>query len=162
MSSIELIGRVSTFLYCKLYIQNYQDYYEWRAQASQLLAIMFSCVLISLVSLFKILLERSHGSISCLYLGTFLSLSYEAILIIHQKTFRFVCLNTYKFNIYIGKHCSILCVLCSFYSVLQSSLLHLKAPTWMSVFLLNNPASKIPRHSLVHQLQLDLYFILVL
>lgn len=64
---------------------------------------------LALMSLCKILLERSHSSISMIFLifstdlslGMFLPLIFEMILIFHsicQKTFRFVYLNPYKLN----------------------------------------------------------------
>lgn len=86
------------------------------------LQLCFPASSLALMSLCKVLLERSHSSISMIFLifstdlslGMFLPLIFEMILIFNsicQKTFRFVYLNPYKLNIYIGKHCSILCVL---------------------------------------------------
>lgn len=108
------------------------------------LQLCFPASSLALMSLCKILLERSHSSISMIFLifstdlslGMFLPLIFEMILIFNsicQKTFRFVCLNPYELNVYIGKHCSILCVLqplLSCLSVSQSSLLVFKVPTW--------------------------------
>lgn len=121
-----------------------------------------------LVSLCKILLERLHGSISGLSLGTFLSLSYEAIFIIKfTRGHSDLCVSTHINLKYIQETLQhSVCSPASYFSWFPFCTSEFSATfkgSHMDVsFPPNSPASTRPRHSLVHQLQFDLYFILVL